>query len=91
MTDALTRTTARLPYDVKTVLPAHATVAFDAPFGDTVFCETGSLWITQGDGQDYVLSAGESLALAPRDTVVIAVMAEPTVARRLRPAIPRAA
>lgn len=91
MIGALARTSLHLRYDTRTALPDRSTASFDAAPGETVFCESGSLWITQGDGKDYILNAGESLTLAPKDSVVIAVMAGPAIAWRQHPAAARAA
>lgn len=40
-----------------------------------ISCNAGTVWITQGDGNDYVLKAGGTLALHPTDNVVITAMA----------------
>ena len=48
----------------------------------TISCDSGVVWITQGDGEDYVLMAGEKLTLAARDTVIVSAMANPALIRR---------
>jgi len=48
----------------------------------TIRCEVGTVWITQGDGEDYILIAGQHLALQPRDEVIVAAMFAPSVVRR---------
>ena len=55
------------------VLPASA--------WQTIACDAGTLWLTQGDGEDYVLTAGQRLTLAPRDEVVITAMRVPAIVR----------
>jgi AhpD family alkylhydroperoxidase len=47
----------------------------------TVYCDVGTIWITQGDSNDYVLKAGEKLILHPRDEVIINAMAGPALIR----------
>ncbi|MDB5868089.1 MAG: hypothetical protein JWP96_421 [Polaromonas sp.] len=49
----------------------------------TIACDAGTVWITQGDGEDYVLTAGQSLTLAPRDKVIILALFAPAVVRRI--------
>ncbi|MDB5931369.1 MAG: hypothetical protein JWR60_3076 [Polaromonas sp.] len=49
----------------------------------TIACEAGTVWITQGDGSDYVLRAGQRLALAPRETVIVMAMLGSAVVRRI--------
>lgn len=44
--------------------------------GQTIFCDSGTVWVTQGDGEDYVLTAGEKLILAPADKVIVSAMAK---------------
>jgi hypothetical protein len=49
----------------------------------TIACDAGTVWITQGDGRDYVLRAGQSLTLAPRDKVIVLAMFGSAVVRRI--------
>jgi hypothetical protein len=60
-----------------------APVVLPASVRQTIACEAGTVWITQGDSEDYVLTAGQRLALAPRDEVVVSAMFAPAVIRRL--------
>lgn len=50
----------------------------------TVFCDVGTVWITQGDNNDFVLSAGEKLQLHPLDTLVVTAMAGSALIRYSR-------
>jgi hypothetical protein len=49
----------------------------------TLVCDKGTLWITQGDGNDYILKAGQRLVLAPRDKVIVKAMHGPAWVRCL--------
>lgn len=63
--------------------------------GVVLHCTSGTIWLTCGDGQDYLLSAGKSFALAARQAVVAEALqpAECTVEKPLsaRTAQPRPA
>lgn len=48
----------------------------------TITCEAGTVWITQGDTADYVLEAGQSLALRPAGEVVVTAMKRPARIRQ---------
>lgn len=50
----------------------------------TIACDIGTVWITQGDSNDYVLKAGEKLALRPRDDVLVTAMSGPALVRRIQ-------
>jgi hypothetical protein len=51
------------------VLPVHSR--------QTIVCESGTVWVTQGGSQDHVLTPGQEVSLAPTDTVLITAMAGP--------------
>jgi AhpD family alkylhydroperoxidase len=51
----------------------------------TIACDIGTVWITQGDSNDYVLKAGEKLALRPVDAVIVTAMSGPALVRRIPP------
>lgn len=55
----------------------------------TIHCITGSVWLTQGDGNDYLLKAGEALTLHPVDTVLITAMAGPALIRNTPQHLPQ--
>jgi len=38
--------------------------------GVTLRCKSGSIWLTCGDGRDYLLSAGKSFEIAARQFAV---------------------
>lgn len=40
----------------------------------TISCMAGTVWITQGDSMDYVLNAGEMLALTPKNEVIVSAV-----------------
>jgi len=46
-----------------------------------IACDAGTVWVTHGDGNDYVLKAGEKSALHPTDNVVVTAMAGTAVVR----------
>jgi AhpD family alkylhydroperoxidase len=50
----------------------------------TIACDIGTVWITQGDSNDYVLKSGEQLALRPFDDVVVTAMSGPALVRRMQ-------
>lgn len=54
-------------------------------YSRTVFCDVGTVWITQGDNNDFVLNAGEKLDLHPVDTLVVTAMAGPALIRYSTP------
>lgn len=62
-------------------LPTRTPVALPDGKHQTVVCEAGTVWITQGDGDDYVLNAGQSLALQPKDKVIVTAMFAPALVR----------
>jgi hypothetical protein len=68
-------------------IPARTTVMLPEAAQQVVACDAGTIWITQGDGNDYVLTAGQRLALHPRDKVIVSAMAKPA---RVRYAVARA-
>lgn len=49
-----------------------------------VVCDAGTIWITQGDTNDYVLNAGQSLALRPAGKVIVTAMSGPALVRHTR-------
>lgn len=49
---------------------------------ETITCDVGTVWITQGDSSDYVLRAGDSLTLNPKDEVIVSALARPALVRR---------
>lgn len=55
----------------------------------TVSCDIGTVWITQGDGRDYVLMAGEQVTLHPADDVIIAAMVSPALVRHVSHHLPQ--
>lgn len=63
-------TGVNLPSDPMQISP-HASLLLASSSRATLVCDKGTLWITQGDGNDYLLTAGQSLALAPRDKVIV--------------------
>ncbi|HJU71498.1 MAG TPA: DUF2917 domain-containing protein [Paucimonas sp.] len=63
-------------------LAPRSPIVLADPEYQTIVCDDGMVWITQGDGSDYVLTAGQSLALRPRDDVVIMAMNAPAIIRR---------
>jgi hypothetical protein len=76
--EAAIRISPRAPF----VLPASG--------HQTIGCDAGTVWITCGDGEDYVLTAGQRLALAPADEViVISAMFAPALVRRIGGAFAR--
>lgn len=46
-----------------------------------IACDAGSVWITQGDSNDYVLQAGEELVVQPVGTVIITAMKDAAFVR----------
>lgn len=48
----------------------------------TITCDVGTIWITHGDTNDYVLKAGQSLALRPAGSVIVTAMSAPALVRR---------
>jgi hypothetical protein len=62
-----------LPGDAMRINP-HAPLLLAKSSCATLVCDEGTLWITQGDGHDYLLTPGQSLALAPRDKVIVKAM-----------------
>jgi Protein of unknown function (DUF2917) len=44
--------------------------------GHTLDCMSGAIWVTCGDGRDYLLSAGRSLVLSAGVTVVVEAIRE---------------
>ena len=66
-----------------TVIAPHVPIVLPASAQQTIACDAGTVWITQGDSDDYVLTAGQSLTLAPRDKVVIVALFTPAVVRRV--------
>ena len=65
-----------------TVICPRVPIVLPASAQQTIACDAGTVWITQGDSEDYVLTAGQSLTLAPRDKVIILAMFAPAVVRR---------
>lgn len=63
-------------------LAPRSPIVLADPEYQAIACDDGMVWITQGDGSDYVLTAGQSLALRPRDDVVIMAMNAPAIIRR---------
>lgn len=59
-----------------------APMVLPASVRQTIQCEAGTVWITQGDGEDYILIAGQHLVLQPRDQVIVTAMFAPSVVRR---------
>ena len=47
----------------------------------TITCDVGTIWITQGDTHDYVLNAGQSLALRPAGSVIVTAMSGSALVR----------
>ncbi|HXE95516.1 MAG TPA: DUF2917 domain-containing protein [Dongiaceae bacterium] len=46
-------------------------IRLDGGKGGTVLrCTSGTIWVTCGDGRDYLLSAGKSFAITARQFVV---------------------
>lgn len=64
--------------------PRHA-AALPAMAHATVVCDDGVVWLTQGDGEDYVLTRGERIVLHPRDVVVAMALAVPARLRLIAP------
>jgi hypothetical protein len=49
--------------------------------GERIVCRAGTVWVTrEGDGTDYVLTAGESFDRSGRGRVVIQALSDATVA-----------
>ena len=45
--------------------------------GDTIFCDSGILWITQaGDRRDYVLRQGQEMTVTQRGKVLVEAISE---------------
>ena len=68
--------------DAMQMLPATPLVLARSSHA-TLVCDKGTLWITQGDGNDYILKAGQRLVLAPRDKVIVKAMHGPAWVRCL--------
>jgi hypothetical protein len=73
---------ALLPEAVTRIYP-RSPLVLAASAGQAITCDEGTVWITQGDREDYVLIAGQYLALAPTDQVIVSAMFAPAVVRRL--------
>ncbi|RZI44529.1 DUF2917 domain-containing protein [Herbaspirillum sp. HC18] len=60
----------------------NAPLVLQRPDRETITCDMGTVWITQGDSNDYVLEAGQSLTLHPRDEVLVTAMRRPALIHR---------
>lgn len=60
----------------------NAPLVLPRPDRETITCDMGTVWITQGDSNDYVLEAGQSLTLHPRDEVIVTAMRRPALIHR---------
>lgn len=76
-----------VPAEEVTVLSERVPMVLPALAHQTIMCDAGTVWITQGDSKDYVLNAGQSLALAPRDQVIVLAMFAPAVVRCIPPPV----
>jgi len=72
-----------LPAGSATWIRPSAPIVLPASVRHTIACDAGTLWITQGDGEDYILTAGQCLALTPKDEVIVSAMAVPAAVRRI--------
>lgn len=72
-----------LPVEPATWICPGAPIVLPASVQQTIACDAGTVWITQGDCEDYVLTAGQCLALTPADEVIVSAMAAPAVVRRI--------
>jgi hypothetical protein len=69
--------------EVATWIRPQAPIVLPASVQQTIACDAGTVWITQGDSQDYVLTAGQRLTLHPTDKVIITAMFVPALVRRI--------
>lgn len=65
-------------------LSAGAVTLLPAGEHQVVGCDAGMVWITQGDGRDLVLSAGQQIELHPEEQIVITAMFAPALVRCAR-------
>lgn len=52
-----------------------------------IACDAGTLWITLGDNDDYVLKAGEEAVFQPADKVVVTAIKGSALVRHGQPAL----
>lgn len=63
-------------------LSPRAPLVLPASDHQTITCNVGTVWITQGDSTDYVLSAGGTVVLQPKEDVIVSAMRGPALINR---------
>ena len=63
---------ARAPADVRSALIRRALLACDDPYGKTLACESGCLWVSfEGCSADLVLEAGQTLTCSQSGRMIV--------------------